>query len=185
VAAAGEESRRPRNPLSLRAIVWAGVVVLLFTATALGFLVWPFPLIPAGSSGERLDALRTALTIGAGAAGAATLLLAGRRQVHLEEAAAATELDARERRITELYIKAVDQLGAGTAPVRLGGLHALERLAQDNPDHRQTAVDVICSYLRMPFPSTWRPHRPVRHHAAHGWRPSPVRRRNVRSWKCG
>jgi hypothetical protein len=37
--------------------------------------------------------------------------------------------------------------------VRLGGLHALERLAQNNPTQRQTIIDVICSYLRMPFAS--------------------------------
>jgi len=35
--------------------------------------------------------------------------------------------------------------------VRLGGLHALERLAQTNPPQRQTIVDVICAYLRMPY----------------------------------
>jgi len=56
-----------------------------------------------------------------------------------------------EQRITELYTRAVDQLGNGQAPVRLGGLHALERLAQNNPVQRQTIVDVICAYLRMPY----------------------------------
>ncbi len=49
------------------------------------------------------------------------------------------------------YTKAVEQLGNDKAPVRLGGLYALERLAQDNRAHRQTIVDVICAYLRMPF----------------------------------
>src|SRR5262249_33582048 len=51
----------------------------------------------------------------------------------------------------ELYTKAVEQLGSDKAPVRLGGLYALERLAQDNSAHRQTIVNVICAYLRMPF----------------------------------
>ncbi|MEV4075213.1 hypothetical protein [Nonomuraea fuscirosea] len=39
------------------------------------------------------------------------------------------------------------------APGRLGGLYALEQLAQDNRDPvlRQTVVDVICAYLRMPY----------------------------------
>src|SRR5690349_9046922 len=32
--------------------------------------------------------------------------------------------------------------------------YALERLAQDNPTHRQTIVNVICAYLRMPFSPT-------------------------------
>jgi hypothetical protein len=77
--------------------------------------------------------------------------LAFRRQHHQEVATKSSDHDAIERRITELYTKAVEQLGSDKAPVRLGGLCALERLAQDNREHRQTIVDVICAYLRMPF----------------------------------
>jgi Pentapeptide repeats (9 copies) len=102
----------------------------------------------------RLDAVRTGLAAGAGAAAAVGLGLAFRRQHHQEIATVLTDLDATERRITELYTKAVEQLGNDRAPVRLGGLYALERLAQDNQAHRQTTVDVICAYLRMPFSST-------------------------------
>jgi Pentapeptide repeats (9 copies) len=92
------------------------------------------------------------LAAGAGAGVAAGLMLAFRRQ-HLQEIATVlTGRDAAERRIIELYAKAVEQLGSDKAPVRLGGLYALERLAQDNPAHRQIIVNVICGYLRMPFP---------------------------------
>ncbi|WP_409496113.1 pentapeptide repeat-containing protein [Amycolatopsis sp. cmx-11-12] len=74
-----------------------------------------------------------------------------------EQVAAANAHDATERRITELYAKAVEQLGGDKAPVRLGGLHALERLAHDNETHRQAIVDVLCAYLRMPYaPNTRR-----------------------------
>ena len=51
----------------------------------------------------------------------------------------------------ELYAKAVEQLGHEKAPVRLGALYSLERLAEDKPERRQIIVDVICAYLRMPF----------------------------------
>jgi uncharacterized protein YjbI with pentapeptide repeats len=51
----------------------------------------------------------------------------------------------------ELYAQAVEQLGHEKAPVRLGALYSLERLAQEKPERRQTIVDVICAYLRMPF----------------------------------
>ena len=81
-------------------------------------------------------------------------MLAFRRQHHQEIAIVLSDLDATERRITELYTKAVEQLGSDKAPVRFGGLYALERLAQDNPAHRQTIVNVICAYLRMPFSPT-------------------------------
>jgi hypothetical protein len=53
--------------------------------------------------------------------------------------------------ITELYTKAADQLGSEKAPVRLAGLLTLERLAQNTPEQRQTIVDVICTYLQMPY----------------------------------
>ena len=112
----------------------------------------------------RLDAVRTGLAAGAGAGAAVGLMLAFRRQHHQEIATVLTDLDATERRITELYTKAVEQLGNDKAPVRLGGLYALERLAQDNPAHRQTIVNVICAYLRMPFSLTPRPASRTRGH---------------------
>ncbi|MFE0025374.1 pentapeptide repeat-containing protein [Amycolatopsis sp. NPDC059021] len=59
--------------------------------------------------------------------------------------------DAISRRIAERYSKAVEQLGSDQAIVRLGGLYALENLAQENlePSLRQTVVNVICAYLRV------------------------------------
>lgn len=59
--------------------------------------------------------------------------------------------DAAAKRITELYTKAEEQIGSEKAPVRLGGLYALERMAQDNPDQRHTVINVMCAYLRMPY----------------------------------
>ncbi|HUR08492.1 MAG TPA: pentapeptide repeat-containing protein, partial [Nonomuraea sp.] len=70
---------------------------------------------------------------------------------HQERVAAATEHDADQRRLSELYLKAVEQLGSDKAAVRHGGLYALERVAQDNPNQRQTVVNVLCAYLRGPY----------------------------------
>ncbi|MEU4444397.1 pentapeptide repeat-containing protein [Actinosynnema sp. NPDC050801] len=72
-------------------------------------------------------------------------------RLHAERVAATTEHDAEERRITDLYAKSVEQLGSDKAPVRHGGLYALERLAQDNTALRQIVVNVLCAYLRTPF----------------------------------
>lgn len=106
----------------------------------------------------RIDAVKTAFGIGAGAGGVFALWLATRRQRTMElqlaettRVAGVTERDLEERRVTELYTKAVEQIGSDKAPVRLGGLYALERLGQDNPKQRQTIVNVLCAYLRMPF----------------------------------
>ncbi|SDZ19241.1 Pentapeptide repeat-containing protein [Amycolatopsis xylanica] len=80
-----------------------------------------------------------------------TELIAAENMAHQQRVAAASEVDAEARRITDLYTKAVEQLGSEKAPVRLGGLYALERLAQDNESQRQTIVNVLCAYLRMPY----------------------------------
>ncbi|MBP2323337.1 uncharacterized protein YjbI with pentapeptide repeats [Kibdelosporangium banguiense] len=77
--------------------------------------------------------------------------VAADNRAHQLQVAEDSRLDATERRITDLYVRAADQLGSDKAPVRLAGLYALERLAQDHPRLRQTIVNVLCAYLRMPY----------------------------------
>ncbi|WP_161629638.1 pentapeptide repeat-containing protein [Saccharomonospora iraqiensis] len=106
----------------------------------------------------RFEALKIGLSIVAGSGGLIALYLAYRRQrsteetlVHQQSVSNAAEADATERRITELYTAAVEQIGSERASVRFGGLYALERLAQNHENQRQTIVNVICAYLRMPY----------------------------------
>lgn len=119
----------------------------------------------------RVDIIRNILGVAAAVGAVYALGLALRRQYahehadqrdHLRaerthelqtEVARSGEKDATERRITELQLKAADQLGSEKAAVRLAGLYALERLAQDNPAHRRVVVEIICAYLRMPHPA--------------------------------
>lgn len=155
--------------LTPRTIWWAAIVII---ATGVGMAVWLLLAYGNGDAQQRnqLEAIKTAGTIVVGTGGAAALLLAARRQrtveialrqkdrdqAHQEQIAVDTRADAIERRITEIYTSAADQLGSDKAAVRLAGLYALERLAEGNPSHRQTIVNVLCAYLRMPFttPST-------------------------------
>jgi hypothetical protein len=137
-------------------LVCAGVVVVLAVASG-----WLLLALYGGGSGQdraRVEVIRTVGTIVLGGGGAIALLLAARRQQTAEHDLAEKrrdlalkERDATARQITDLYTKAVEQLGADKAPVRLGGLYALERVAQDHPLQRQTIVNVVCAYLRMPF----------------------------------
>ncbi|HEX8864800.1 MAG TPA: pentapeptide repeat-containing protein [Lentzea sp.] len=145
------------KPLTTRAIVIGGLSVLAVGGLMLTLLL---TLYGGGSPQDQahLDAVRTAGTIVVGTGGAVALLLAARRQrsaeltlKHQQDTARQAEHDAIERRITELYTKAADQLGSDKAPVRLAGLYALERLGVANADQRLTIVNVICAYLRMPF----------------------------------
>ncbi|WP_143104803.1 pentapeptide repeat-containing protein [Amycolatopsis regifaucium] len=125
---------------------WHPVLVLVVpVVVVIAIAVFVFlRVLEHSSSSGRLELIRTALAVGAGTGAIMTLVLAWRRQWSAEH-------DAAERRLTELYVKAVEQLGSDQAPVRHGALYALERVAQDNPDHRQTVVDVICAYLRAPY----------------------------------
>ena len=137
---------------------WTLAAATAVVVVAIAVTTWLLTIASGAKPGtdqanSRLDAVRTGLAAGAGVGAAVGLMLAFRRQHHQEIATDLTNRDATERRITELYTKAVEQLGSDKAPVRLGGLYALERLAQDNPAHRQTIVNVICAYLRMPFSS--------------------------------
>lgn len=142
--------RAVSKALSSRTIVWWAVGLTVAAAVAVTVL-WLFLGGGDQASVRRLDALRTAASLVIGTGGAAALLLAARRQRYVELDLEQKEHDANERRVTELYGKAADQLGSDKAPVRLAGVYALERLAQDQPQHRQTVVNLLCAYLRMPY----------------------------------
>ncbi|MCM0673603.1 pentapeptide repeat-containing protein [Micromonospora phytophila] len=134
-----------------------GIGAIAGTVATVGVIALAVMLVVAESASgvERAKLQIEAIKYGIGAVAAggaaAALLLAVRRQRFSEHAHEHTVSDAAERRVTELYTKAVEQLGSNDAAVRLGGLYALERLAQDNPHQRQTIVNVLCAYLRMPY----------------------------------
>ena len=50
--------------------------------------------------------------------------------------------------VRELYVSAIELLGSDKLDVRLGGLYALERIANDSPPDRRTIVEVLCAYVR-------------------------------------
>ncbi|WP_328442784.1 pentapeptide repeat-containing protein [Amycolatopsis sp. NBC_00438] len=157
--------------LSPKAMWLTAAVIAVLTVAAVVVLWWP---ATAGLTGDklvsnRLDALKIGLSIGLGSGGVVALYLSWRRQdstertlVHQQEVhtttmahqnlvARNTEHDAAQRRLNELYLKAVEQLGSPKAAVRHGGLYALEQVAQDDPKRQQTVVNVICAYLRGPY----------------------------------
>jgi hypothetical protein len=64
--------------------------------------------------------------------------------------ASRAEADALAKR----YQEAADQLGHEKAPVRLAGVYAMAKLADDWPSERHSCVNVLCAYLRMPWPES-------------------------------
>ncbi|WP_432855290.1 pentapeptide repeat-containing protein [Amycolatopsis sp. CA-161197] len=152
---------------------WAIVVIVVPVAgIAAAAVTALLTFVTPGSPQNQIELIKTGLTVGAGTGGVVALVLNGRRQW-------STEHDATERRLTDLYLKAIEQLGSDHAAVRNGGLRALERVAQDNPEQRQTVVDVICNYLQAPYNSGSAPDRARRLGVRRPLLPTDARKRTT------
>ncbi|MEV1048744.1 pentapeptide repeat-containing protein [Streptomyces sp. NPDC049916] len=93
------------------------------------------------------DVITTTVTVLTLAGAVLAALYAYRKQL-LDEG---TSHRADATQLTERYAKAAEQLGHEQAAVRLAGVYAMARLADDWPEQRQVCVDVLCAYLRMPY----------------------------------
>lgn len=152
------------RPLPASSIWWILGILLVVAVAA---TVWLLSSFGNGSEQDKvqLEAIRLAGTIVLGTGGAAALFVALRRQRATEldlvqkqqahelqkEVAAQSWHDAEQRRVTDIYTAAAEQLGHERAAVRLAGLYALQRLGQEHPEQRRPIVNVWCAYLRMPF----------------------------------
>jgi uncharacterized protein YjbI with pentapeptide repeats len=94
----------------------------------------------------------------AGAGALVALVVAYRRQRVAEVATVedkdrweATAAHDRSRVFNERFTAIATQLGDDQAAVRLAGVHAMAGLADDWEENRQTCVDVLCAYLRLPY----------------------------------
>lgn len=131
---------------------------------AAGLLALVTGWLLTGANPDRGEALKT----GGLAAGSVVALYAlwlndRKRQVeeerqvieHSRQALESARADHdRERVADERFARAVELLGNEADQVRVGALHALSGLARNRPYYTQTVLDVVCSYLRMPFDRT-------------------------------
>src|SRR5215813_5561090 len=62
-----------------------------------------------------------------------------------------TLAEQRTRTLNERFATAAEQLGSDKPAVRLAGVYAMAGLADDWQENRQTCIDVLCAYLRMPY----------------------------------
>ncbi|MEU4686463.1 pentapeptide repeat-containing protein [Streptomyces xinghaiensis] len=101
------------------------------------------------TSATLFELVKLSAGVVAGSGALVALVVAYRRQ-RVDEDGAMREAT---RLHTERFTAAVAQLGNVSAAVRLGGVHALSGLADDAPtkDLRQTCIDVLCAYLRLPY----------------------------------
>lgn len=98
-----------------------------------------------GDGSDDADWIRASgFFIAAFGAGPLGLFLADERSKLL---ATQTENDSL-RRVTESFTTAVGMLGHEETAVRQGGIHALERIAQENPAEQPKIVGVMAAYIR-------------------------------------
>ncbi|MCP9990599.1 pentapeptide repeat-containing protein [Streptomyces albogriseolus] len=103
-----------------------------------------------GAKKDSLEVAKTALTVVAGCGAVAALYVSYRKQRN-DEANSDRE---RDRLFTDRFTMAAEQLGHDAAAVRLAGMYALARIADDSERDRETCMNVICAYLRMPYDPT-------------------------------
>jgi uncharacterized protein YjbI with pentapeptide repeats len=65
---------------------------------------------------------------------------------------------AQQGQVTERFTRAIDQLGHENMDVRLGGIYALERIANDSVQDRAAVAEVLTAFVRGHSP--WPPSQP-------------------------
>jgi hypothetical protein len=151
-------SQRRADPGRLR--LWKIGYVLpasfVITLAALAALAWAalallhYPRLPHQKTISVHDSIGVAQLVFASVAGAGALValvMAYRRQ----RVAEANSAHDRTRVLNERFTATTAQLGHDQAAVRLAGVHAMAGLADDWEENRQTCIDVLCAYLRIPY----------------------------------
>ncbi|WP_329250439.1 pentapeptide repeat-containing protein [Actinoallomurus sp. NBC_01490] len=134
-----------------------GAVLGLAAVTVVALAILGFPGLTHHkviSIGDLLEVLKLVLGTVAGVGALAALVMNYRKQ-RLAEAAEVREHqragDERVRVFNERFATAAGQLGHTEPAVRLAGVYAMAGLADDWEHGRQTCIDVLCAYLRMPY----------------------------------
>jgi hypothetical protein len=124
--------------LGLAALAWLAWVLLSLAG---------FRRHGALSLHDTVGVLQLVFASVAGAGALVALIVAYRRQ----KIAEADSAHDRTRVFNERFIAIAAQLGDEQPAVRLAGVHAMAGLADDWKANRQTCIDVLCAFLRMPY----------------------------------
>jgi hypothetical protein len=151
---APQRRQRPGVTPRLWPPLWAIALVLLLVLVGAGGVYWALTLLldlpatPSNIAQRRLpiEGFKVAVAIAAGLGAVVALTLNYRR--HRIEQSQSHRDD--QRLFTDRFQAAAEQLGHEQPAVRLAGVHAMARLADDWDEQRQTCIDVLCAYLRLP-----------------------------------
>ncbi|MFG3341703.1 pentapeptide repeat-containing protein [Glycomyces sp. NPDC048151] len=129
------------------------LIMVLAALSVLAVLLWLLtddrtsPLSAVPTDQTILEVIRLAFYAVAGIGGVIALTVAYRKQ-RLSEAEVARE-DA--KLFNERFAAAAEQLSSERTANRLAGVYAMAALADEWDTGRQTCVNVLCAYLRMPY----------------------------------
>lgn len=140
------------NPWLQPAITVLAAVVAL-TALILTLVIQRKAARKAGWQAERAAevAVQTAASADRSAKAAVMAADAAKEAVGINRVTAASIAGRAESdSLSKRYQDAALQIGHDKAAVRLAGVVAMARLADDWTEQRQTCIDVLCAYLRMP-----------------------------------
>lgn len=134
--------------MSLRKHAFLVVLALVISAVLLGALGWLLSgWLGIRSSADRFKVVETFLASLGGLGAAVGLVVTFRRQKVLELRQQMQEDEA----LTQRFSSFTGQLGSDKTAIRLAGVHSLFRLADAWEQERQTLIDVLCAYLRLPW----------------------------------
>jgi uncharacterized protein YjbI with pentapeptide repeats len=124
-----------------------------FGLVGLSWLAWSIlhrPRIARSGAISLHDAVSVLQLVFASVAGAGALvaLIVAYRKQKVAEADSSHD---RTRVFNERFTAIATELGDSEPAVRLAGVHAMAGLADDWAANRQTCVDVLCAFLRMPY----------------------------------
>ncbi|WP_037815661.1 pentapeptide repeat-containing protein [Streptomyces sp. NRRL S-1022] len=125
--------------------MWIVAPLAVLAAIGAGCLIYQFVVAPRVTG--TADALKTTIAI-------LTLvgaILAGVYAYRKQRLAEGDAHRADAGQLADRYTTAASQLGDDKPAVRLAGVYALARLADDWEEQRQVCIDVLCAYLRMPY----------------------------------
>jgi uncharacterized protein YjbI with pentapeptide repeats len=148
------------NRLSLSVAVILASALGTIVAAAIIYFGWWLIVRPSaasriGSTSELFELTKIGFAVTAGLGGLVALVVALRKQRVTEAAhSLASEADRRDstRLLNDRFVAASNLLGnESAAAVRLAGIYAMASLADDWGDQRQTCIDVLCAYTRLPY----------------------------------
>lgn len=130
------------------------VIALTAAVLVAGFSVawWRWDWLRIGGAESNGEALRN-VSLVLGALVALVLAVWRSRVAERQSDAARRQADTAQRSLTyERIQKGVEMIGSPVLAVRLGGIYALDHLAQEYPsEHHVQVMHVLCAFVRNPF----------------------------------